>query len=191
MLLPVAAAILVGGVLVLLGAFGDGDDSGGETETPSEEVQAEIDEARTSLTRSLNDKRQGISARYPASWRSRTLRGERVLESRDRCAAIKLSAPAGAEQAGRLRRDTIAAMRRGFEGAAVAPAGPGKQLGGLTVTQDVITVPIKRGGTVRILVSVGRGEELAYLTEVLLRDPSCGQSLLEAQLIVESLRFSR
>jgi hypothetical protein len=189
-LLPVAAAVLVGGTLALLGAFGGEDGTGGETQNEvDEQAQAQIEETRAKLTETLRDKRQGISAQFPKTWRSTKPRGERLLESRDRCMAIKLSAPATAAQAGRLRRDTIAALRKGIKDIQVAPGEQSKQIGGIPTRQDVITVG-HRGRQVRILVAVGTGRKLAYLTEFVLRDPSCGRTLLEAQLILGSIRYS-
>jgi hypothetical protein len=186
----VAAAILVGGTLTLLGAFG-GDGSEEEDQATSDAAEAEIESARASLTESLEDKGQGIAAKYPPSWKSSNPGGERLLQSRDRCMAIKLSAPAAAAQAGRLRRDTIAALRRDFKNAQVAAGEQGKQIGGIPTTQDVVMVEAPQGGQARILIAVGTGKELAYLTEFVLRDPSCGKTLLEGQLILGSIRYTR
>lgn len=191
MLLPVAAAVLVGGTLALLGAFDDGDGSSGEDETASVQAEAEIESARASLTESLEDKSQGIEAMFPPTWQSSEPRGEWLLESRDRCMAIKLSAPATAAHAARLRRDTIAALRRDFKQIQVAPGEQGRQIGGIRTTQDVISVPNEAGGQTRILLAVGTGRKRAYLTEIVLRDPSCGRTLLEGQLIIGSVRYSR
>jgi hypothetical protein len=187
LLLPLGAATLVGGTLALFGVFGGGE----RNDEATREAETQIEAARASLTESLVDKREGISVRYPKSWRSDTLRGEHLLESRDRCMAIKISTPAAASQAGRLRRDTLAALRRGFKRIQVTPGDSGKQIGGIPTTQDVITVQAKQGAPARILVAVGRGKKRAYLTEFVLRHSACGRALIEAQLALTSARYTR
>jgi hypothetical protein len=186
-LLPLGAAVLVGGTLTLLSI---GDDDGADEEA-STEAQKEIAALEAGQTESLEDKRNGIALRFPRTWRRSNRRGEHVLESRDRCMAIKLSAPVAAARAGRLRRDTLAALRRGFRRIQIAPGEQGKQIGGIPTTQDVITIQTKQGGQTRVLLAVGRGKNLAYLTESVLRDPACNRTLLEGQLILNSARFSR
>jgi hypothetical protein len=193
-LLPLAAAILVGGILVLLGPFGDGDDSGGDqAETSSDEAEAAavLEEARAGLTESLNDKPRGIAARFPETWRSTESKGAHVLESGDACIAVTLAAPAGVEDAGRLRRDAISVLRGNSTGLQVSPGEKGKQVGGIPTVNDVITLRNRSGRNLRVLLAVGKGERFAYVTEVVLRDPSCSETLLESQLIVTSIRYTR
>lgn len=196
MLLPLAAAILVGGVLAVYYAAFRGDDGSEANETASapsraSQAQSEIRAARSSLTESLNDKREGISVRWPQSWRQTARAGVHRIESRDHCMTITLAAPASTGDAGRVRRDALGILRSSFKRVRVEPGEKGKQIGGIPTENDVITVRNQDGDLVRVLLGVGRGKTNAYLSEVVLRNPSCGQALLEAQLILQSARFTR
>jgi hypothetical protein len=191
-LLPLAAAVLVGGALaVYYGAFrGDGESDNGPATTTATDAAAKVHAARASLTERFNDKQLGISAGFPASWRSSKGHSKHLLESRDHCISITLAAPAPVQVANRMRRDAISILRGSFKRTTVAAGEKGREIGGVPTRNDVITVS-KGSGSVRVLLGVGRGKQLAYLSQVVLRDPSCGQDLLEAQLILNSARFSR
>ena len=192
MLLPLAAAVLVGGALAAYyGAIRDtgGSDDGQATTT---DASALIKSGRASLTERFNDKALGMSVRFPPSWRSSKGHSKHLLESRDRCMAITLAAPAASDQAARVRRDAISLLRSSFKRVAVAPGQKGRQIGGIPTRNDVITVE-KGDGVVRVLLGVGKGKQLAYLSEVVLRSQSasCSKDLLEGQLILGATRFSR
>ena len=106
--------------------------------------------------------------------------------------AITLSAPTEVARAGGLVRETVTAVRRSVKRVEVSASPPGERIGGLPTRGAVLTVEEKAGQPVRILLGVGRGKKLAYLTQIVLRDPGgCGQTLLEGQLILNSVRFSR
>ena len=55
----------------------------------------------------------------------------------------------------------------------------------------VLQVQTPQGDPVRVLITVGKGKQRAYLTQVVLRDPGCGQSLVDSQLVVNSIEYSK
>jgi hypothetical protein len=48
-----------------------------------------------------------------------------------------------------------------------------------------------KGNGVSVLLSVGTGKRNAYLTEVVVRDPSCQVDLQLAQLMLSSAQFTK
>jgi hypothetical protein len=107
------------------------------------------------------------------------------IQSKDRCLVMQLSAPVTAGRARALRHDGIAVLRRQFKNAKVRPA-PQSSIGGVPTRADTITFTDPKGNDIRVLLGVGTGRKNAYLTEVVVRDPSCQGDLQLAQLMLGS-----
>ena len=172
-------------------ATGD-DDSGEGGSSVSDEAADERREqlAEERLTEEVRDAARGILARYPAEWKQEKRSGLIMLESGDRCVSITLAAPKPAGGADALLDDTVAAVKRNFPGAQVE-RGAGQRVGGLAGSAAVLEVKNPDGDPVRVLITVGRGERFAYLTQVVLRDPACGDALVDSQLVVNSISYSK
>jgi len=154
--------------------------------TPESVVRA----TRQALTGKAGDKTRGIVVRYPAAWSQDKRDGLIILKSPDRCAAVTLSAPGPPEKATAIRKEALKALRRSFKRITVRP-GSGDPIGGVPTTGRVVDFEDRKGRPVRIILSVGTGSKYAYLSQTLLRGPSCSSSLLDAQLILSTLELSK
>ena len=142
------------------------------------------------MSEEVRDRRSGISAGYPKDWKQAQRQGLITLESGDRCVSVSLAAPESSDRAEPLLDDTIAAVSREFPGAQVERRAD-QRVGGLSGPGAVLDVQGAEGTPVRVLITVGVGEEFAYLTQVVLRNPSCDDALLDSQLVVNSIRYSK
>jgi hypothetical protein len=184
----IALAALGAGLLV---ASDDDDDSGDGTTVSQEEVEeqvARLEDER--LTVKVSDGEKGIAARIPKGWEESREQDLINLESGDRCVSVSLAAPAPSGDTGKLLDETIDGLRGQFKGAQVQ-RGAGQDVGGLDSRGAVLEVKGPNGDPVRVLITVGRGERFAYLTQVVLRDPACGESLVDSQLVVNSIEYTK
>jgi hypothetical protein len=179
------ALALIGGLILLI-AGGDGDDDGsGAQPAPSlSELQIRF------LDHTVVDADKGISVRRPASWKVTKAHGVTNIQSKDRCLVMQLSAPVPAGRAKALRHDGIAVLRGQFKNAKVQPA-PQSNIGGVPTRTDTVTFTDRKGNDVRVLLGVGTGKKNAYLTEVVVRDPSCQGDLQLAQLMLGTAEFTK
>ena len=176
------AAALIGGLVLLLA--GDDDDSGSQASPQASELQDEF------LAHTVVEPDKGISVRRPANWSVSKGDGTITLRSKDRCLAMTLSAPQGADKATGLRDDAIALFKSSFDNAKVRPA-PDSPVGGIPTTSDALSVTDQKGNSIQILLSVGKGDKYAYLTEVVVRDPRCQGALQLAQVILSSIQYTK
>src|SRR5262249_27503098 len=143
------------------------------------------------LGASVSDGTLGISARRPADWHLTKRDRVIALRSADGCLALSMSAPGPADNARTLRESSIAVLRRNSKDATVRMVSGNPRLGGIPTTTDVITLANQKGGPTRVLLSVGTGRVNAYLTEIVLRYPSCQGDLQLAQLVLGTVRYSK
>jgi hypothetical protein len=92
--------------------------------------------------------------------------------------------------AGRLEKDSIDALRASFGRVEVRDSGKAT-LGGLPTTGALVAVTNKRGDPAVIQLSVSRGRQLAYVTQVVFRSPPCEEAAPDAQRVTESLEFTK
>jgi hypothetical protein len=183
----VLVALAVIGGIVLLIAGGD-DDSGTDSATTS---TADLSQLQNKfLDRTVADSDKGISIRRPASWKVNKEHGVTNIQSKDRCLAMQLSAPVAANRAKALGHDGVTALRAQFSQVKVRP-GASARVGGVPTRSRSITVTDPKGNPVRVLLSVGTGKKNAYLTEVVVRDPSCQGDLQLAQLMLSTAAYTK
>jgi hypothetical protein len=175
----------IGGLVLLIGGGGGGSDSS----SPLATANAASLQSRL-LDQTVTDRDKGISIRRPANWRVSKRNGVTNIQSKDRCLVMQLSAPVTAGKADELRRDGISVLRQEFANAKVTP-GPRSAVGGVPTTSDTIAVRDPKGSNPQVLLSVGKGEKNAYLTEVVVRDASCQGDLQLAQLMLGSASFTK
>jgi hypothetical protein len=181
--LVLVAIALIGGLILLIA--GSGDDKSGSVAT------ADVTELQNRLLdRTVVDSDKGISVRRPASWEVTKKGGVTNIQSKDRCLAMQLSAPVPAGRAKALHKDGITVLRSQFGNAKVQPAASSR-VGGVPTRSDTINFTDSKGNRVRMLLGVGTGKHNAYLTEVVVRDPSCQGDLQVAQLMLRSLEFTK
>jgi hypothetical protein len=180
------AVAAIGGVVLLAtdGDEGEENDSSGSSQAQATQLSDQI------LAQTVVDRRAGISVRRPSDWTDTKKNGAIVVQSHDRCLVLSLSAPADADGAGKLLNDSLAVLANAYKNVRASPAGHG-QVGGIPTTAKTATFKDRRGHQIRIVVSVGKGKRYAYLTEVVLRDPSCQGDLQRAQVILSSVDYSR
>jgi hypothetical protein len=175
---------LIGG-LILLVTGGDDNDSG------SKKRGASVSDLQNRfLDRTAVDPSKGISVRRPSSWKVTRENGVTNIQSKDRCLVVQLSAPVPTGRANALRKEGITVLRSQFKNAKVQPV-PSSQIGGVPTKSSAVTFTDPKGNHVRLLLSVGTGQKNAYLTEVVVRDPSCQGDLQLAQLMLSSVEFTK
>jgi len=136
------------------------------------------------------DADKGISIRRPATWGVTKKQGVTNIQSKDGCLVMQLSAPVPAGKTDELRKEGITLLRDQFKRAKVQ-AGSRSEIGGIPTTSSTITVKAAKGDNVRVLLNVGTGKRNAYLTEVVVRNPSCQGDLQLAQLMLSSAQFTK
>jgi hypothetical protein len=142
------------------------------------------------LDRSVVVPRDGISVRRPGNWRDKKGNGVITLLSPNRCVSVSLTAPVEASEARSFHRDSLAALRQLHEKVQVGPGGRGK-VGGIPTMSDTISVADEKGNRRSILLSIGRGKQHTYLTQVVVGNPRCQQDLAVAQVILGSIEYTK
>jgi hypothetical protein len=179
------AVALIGGLILLISGGNDNDSGSGTKNT------ADVAELQNRfLDRTVVNTDRGISIRRPASWKVSKAHGVTNIQSKDRCLVMQLSAPVPAGRAKALRNDGTTVLRDRFKNAKVQSAAS-SQIGGVPTRSDTITFKDPKGNDVRVLLSVGTGQKNAYLTQVVVRDPSCQGDLQLAQLMLGSAQFTK
>jgi hypothetical protein len=175
----------IGGLVLLIGGGGGDSDSS----SPLQVANAATLQTRY-LDQTVRDRDKGIAIRRPANWKVSRRNGVTNIQSKDRCLVMQLSAPVAAGKADELRKDGISVLRQQYPNAKVRP-GSRSAIGGVPTTSDTITVRDPKGSNPQVLLSVGKGQKNAYLTEVVVRDPSCQGDLQLAQLMLGSASFTK
>jgi hypothetical protein len=180
------AIALIGGLILLVAGDGDGDVRG-----VSQQQVADVSELKSHfLDHTVVNPDQGISVRRPASWKVTKEHGVTNIQSKDRCLVMQLSAPVPAGRAKALRKDGIAVLRDRFQNAKVQSATRSR-IGGVPTTSNTVNFTDRKGNDIQVLLSVGTGRKNAYLTQVVVRDPSCQGDLQLVQLMLQSLEYTK
>jgi hypothetical protein len=179
------ALALIGGLVLLVSGGDDESDASGTTTSPG---TARLQDRF--LTQQVLEADTGISVRRPGNWSDTKRNGVIGLQSRDDCLAMTLSAPQPAGQARKLRLDSEALFRSSYKGAEVRSA-PNADVGGIPTTSETLSFKDRKDNPIKVLFSVGTGRRHAYLTEVVVRDPSCQGDLSLAQLVLGTIRYSK
>jgi hypothetical protein len=177
-------AALVGGIVLL--AVGGEDDDGGSDRPTSPQVQRLQDEL---LDKTVVDPGAGISVRRPAAWSDSTRDRVITLLSKSRCVSMTLAAPVGVAQAKKLLAESKTQLRDAYPGIRFRASGH-RPIGGIPTASYTASLK-KEGKEVRVLVSVGSGTKNAYVTEVVLGNPSCRDDLTTAQVILTSIDYTK
>ena len=103
---------------------------------------------------------------------------------------MTLAAPANAGDTKKLLQATIDAIRETQRNVAFKRAGS-DPVGGIPTASYRAALKNPKGHEVRALLSVGRGQKYAYLTETVLGTSSCRQDLAAAQVILSSIEYTK
>jgi hypothetical protein len=135
----------------------------------------------------------GVKLRVPEGWTREEKQNVLELQSKDGAARVAISAPGPAADADELHSQVIAGLRTSYQDFDVAKNIDKAPVGGLKGQATVATgeLPQKKGGAAqKILVSTAEGKERAYLVVVFTSD-TASSSVLEAQALVNNLRFTK
>jgi len=135
------------------------------------------------------DKGLGVSYRVPKGWDESKEASAIRLSAPDKTAQVVIAAPAPAEDADVLLRETLAAFKTQYKKVKVAP-GSGREVGGVKAKGAVITAR-RKGRELRVLVAVAPAKKKAYLVEVFTTANVSPSSLREAQVALNSLEFEK
>ncbi len=137
------------------------------------------------------DRRLGVEMRLPPGWKTRFKGAQLELRSGDGSATIGISAPAGPAAAQGLRVATLARLKTDYKDLKVVQGVKRSQVGGLRAQTTAIAArqPGERGSDLRILLSTARGEKRSYLVLVFAAAPNPGQAIVEAQAVLNDIRF--
>ena len=178
------AAAIFGGILLLL--LGSDDDNGSSGASP-EDIAKLQDQV---LKKTVVNPDAGISVRRPSTWSDSKHENAITLRSKNRCVAMTLAAPTQASESKKLLDAAVNSLRGGQGGTTVKRADVG-EVGGIPTTSFRASLKNEKGDEIRALLSVGRGEKYAYLTETVLGNTSCKRDLAAAQLIITSIEYTK
>ena len=152
---------------------------------PPEEILADLPE----LGPVKLDRELGIKMRLPDGWRSRREGEVIVLRSADRQARVAVSAPGPAEDAGQLHDEVLSGFGKSYEDFKVTERKVKSRVGGLRGRASAAEALDAEERELGIVVSTAEGKKLAYLVVAYtpLSDP--GRATLEAQTLINELKF--
>jgi hypothetical protein len=177
------AAAVIGGIVLLLVGSGDDNGSSGPSRDQVKNLQNEL------LDKTVVNPTAGISVRRPSSWSDSKRGNAIVLSSEDRCVSMTLAAPTAANQWRKLAQGAIDSLKT-QENVTFSKAG-NSSLGGIPTTSFRASLTTAKGAGVRTVISVGKGKKYAYLTETALGNPKCRQDLAAAQVILTSVEYTK
>ena len=133
-----------------------------------------------------------MKLRMPEGWTRKEKQNVLELQSKDGAARVAISAPGPAADADELHSQVIAGLRTSYDDLDVAKNIDKAPVGGLQGQATVIsgTTPGKKGEAQRILVTTAEVKMRAYLVVAFTTDQT-SQSVLEAQALVNNLRFTK
>jgi hypothetical protein len=182
--------VLAGLALVALAVFGalilavDDGDGGDRQPVPEATTQPPAVEAE-----SLEDASSGISVSWPSDWNKLEKGGVLAFRSPDGTVLVGISAPADAGEAEELRKGAIASAADEYKNPVIRH-GKGRKIGGLPATGATISERGSGGRSVT-LVAVAPGKRNAYLFETVKAANAPSERLIEAQLILNSLKLTK
>jgi hypothetical protein len=131
------------------------------------------------------DRDVGVELRLPKGWKRTRENGSVTLTSRDRSTLIGISTPGPAEDVTPIHNAAIDAIKSKYRAVEVVTRSENKRLGGRPAAVAAISARHpKRNAPLRILVATAKGENLAYLVEVVASGTS---GIVEAQVLLNNL----
>jgi hypothetical protein len=179
--LGVIAVAVIGAIALIT------DDGGGEEEAAPERTEAVVQPS--ALGQSLEDPKSGIAVQWPSDWTKLEKGGVFAFRSPDRTVLVGISAPASTGEADEVRKAAIASSASGYKNPMIRP-GKGRTIGGLSATGATISGQ-GPGGRQATLVAVAAGKRTAYLFETVTAANAPTERLVEAQLILNSLKLTK
>ena len=141
------------------------------------------------LVQSYGSPSIGVSGKLPADWSAIRGGGFVRLANRAGTALIVIAAPDTHSSAHALLRSALASMQKTYRNVTVKPA-PGKSMGGLPATSEVVYTTNQRGIPIRVLLAAARGPRLRYLLEAFTSQHAPLNDLVETQQIVLTLKLA-
>jgi len=164
--------------VTLLVRSGDDDDSGGPSGIGEPALQA-----------AKRDSAVGITYRVPKGWKSEKKASVIRLKSRDRAAGLTLSAPGPASDAGQILRETVDVVRKSYDDVKEGARQGETRVGGRPAEAVAFTAKNEKGTALRILISVARGKEKAYLIQYFMAGSAGDEAFAAAQAALQALKL--
>jgi hypothetical protein len=164
----------------------------GEAKAPPPEPTPSIEVPQPQVGPITVEKDIGALVRVPEGWKREQKDDVLELQSKDGAARVAISAPGPAADAEQLHAEVINGLRSSYRDFDVSRNIGKAPVGGLEghATVATGTLPGKKGGSQKVLVTTAEGDKLAYLVVVFTSaEPS--SSVLEAQALVNNLRFTK
>jgi hypothetical protein len=177
--LLVALAIIGGIVLLVTGGGGDN----GISPEVKQRLQSRV------LKHTVVDVQKGISVRRPKDWTDSKRDHVITLLSHSRCLAMTLAAPDPASKANSVHDDAIELLKRTHGNAKTHPTPGGKQIGGIPTRSTTLSFK-EKNTPITILLSVGKGDKYAYVTEVE-ANPGCQDDLRIGTIVLSSVEYTK
>lgn len=165
----------------------------GGGDTPTAQPLAEIEVKDPEVGPKKVEESLGVKLRVPDGWSREQKQDVLELRSKDGAARVAISAPGPAADAEALHSQVVDGLRSSYADFDVAKTIKKTQLGGLKGEATVASAKLpakKGGGAQRILVTTAEGKERAYLV-VVFTSGQTSESVLEAQALVNNLRFTK
>ena len=169
---------LVVAIPVTLLVRSDDDDSGGPSGIGEPALQA-----------AKRDSALGITYRVPKGWKSEKKASVIRLKSRDRAAGLTLSAPGPASDAGQILRETVDVVRKSYDDVREGARQGETRVGGRPAEAVAFTAKNEKGTALRILISVARGKEKAYLIQYFMAGSAGDEAFAAAQAALQALKL--
>lgn len=135
------------------------------------------------------DRDLGLELKLPDGWTKKRSKDVLTLSSADKAARVAISAPGPAEDANQLHSEVIAGLRDTYKSVETLNKLPSTSIGDLKGKATALAVTTKGGDDMRILVSTAKGDKRAYLVVVFTRADDPGESTLEAQALLNEVKF--
>jgi hypothetical protein len=165
----------------------------GSSDAPPAESLAKIEVKAPDVGPQKVQDSLGVKLRVPEGWTRAEKQNVLELQSKDGAARVAISAPGPAADADELHSQVIAGLRTSYRDFDVAKNIDKVPVGGLKGQATIATgkLPQKKGGSAqKILVTTAEGKVRAYLVVVFTSDMA-SSSVLEAQALVNNLRFTK
>jgi hypothetical protein len=135
------------------------------------------------------DRELGVEMRLPDGWVSEKRGSVIVMRSADRQARVAVSSPGPAADADELHQQVLSGIEKTYKQSKVTEEALNLRIGGLKGATSEVEATGAGNQALGILVASAEGKKRAYLVVVYTRLDDPGPSAVEAQALLNELRF--
>jgi len=155
-------------------------------------VRSEDDDdskGESALQSAKRDRGVGITYRVPEGWKAEKKASVIRLESGDHAAGLTVSAPGPASDADQILRETVDVVRKSYDDVREGAREGETRVGGRPAEAVTLTAKNEKGTALRILISVARGKEKAYLIQYFMAGSADDEAFASAQAALQALKL--